>query len=136
MTLIELALAKLFMIAALAPAPDTSSDCGMKVCVYATGDGAGTWTEDATLSRKARQTEASRNKKRRDVALSVQVVGGRGSVFVDGRYLPTSGPYTQLEIKPGKHEIEVRDGEEQIVVGVVKISNKASSLALVVHSDR
>ena len=136
MTLIELALAKLFVLAALAAAPDTSNDCGMKVCVYATGDGAGTWTEGDTLSRKTRQKEAQRYKKRRDVDLSVAVVGGRGSVFVDGRYLPTSGPHAQLGVKPGKHEIEVRDGELQVAVGVVKISVKANSIALVVHRGR
>lgn len=136
MSVIQFALSKFLMIAALAPAPDTSADCGMTVCVYTSGESTGTWSEDDTLSRKQRQKQAKNNKKRRDVALSVEIIGGRGSVFVDGRYLPTSGPHAQLEIKPGKHEVEVRDGEMQVVVGVVKIPRKAESIALVVHRDR
>lgn len=121
---------------AFAPAPVTSNDCGMKVCVYATGEGAGTWREGETLSRKQRQKQAKQNRKRRDVALNVELVGGRGSVFVDGRYLPSHGPHAQLGVKPGKHEIEVRDGDQRITVGVLVVSRSAASIALVVHRDR
>jgi hypothetical protein len=120
----------------LAPAPETSDDCGEQVCVYATGSGAGTWKPGEHLNRKRRQKEAKTNRKRKDVALNVELDGGRGSVFVDGRYLATQGPHAQRNVKPGRHEIEVRDAGQVITVGVLVISPKAASVALVVHSDR
>lgn len=119
-----------------APTPDTSDDCGEQVCVYASGDGAGTWKPGAHLKRGKRKKEAKANRKRKDVALNVVLEGGRGSVFVDGRYLATSGAHAQRGVKPGRHEIEVRDAGQVITVGVLMVSRKAASVALVVHTDR
>lgn len=124
--------------------PDTASDCGAQVCVYAsdksdasvTGSDAGTWKSGARMSRKARAKDAKANRKRSDVELSVQIEGGRGSVFIDGRYLAGSGPHAQRALKPGKHEIEVRDGERTIAVGVLTIPRSVAAVALVVHTDR
>jgi hypothetical protein len=130
---------ELLMITALsllAPAPETSDDCGEQVCVYATGSGAGTWKSGERMNGKRRKKEAKTNRKRKDVALNVELDGGRGSVFVDGRYLATTGPHAQRNVKPGRHEIEVRDAGQVISVGVLVISPKAASVALVVHTDR
>jgi hypothetical protein len=127
-----LTITALSVLASFAPAPDSSDDCGEQVCVY----GGGSWKPGEHMSRKKRQKDAKANRKRKDVALNVELEDGRGSVFVDGRYLATTGAHTQRGVKPGKHEIEVRDGGQVITVGVVVISKKAKSVALVVHADR
>lgn len=127
---------------ALTLAPDISGDCGEQVCLFATagddaleGEAAGTWKPDAHLSNKQRKAEAKRNRKRKPVTLRVQVEGGRGSVFVDGRYLATEGPHAERELVPGKHEIEVRDGDTVVCVGVLTIPRKATELTVVVDRE-
>ena len=128
---------------ALALAPDTAEDCGEQVCIYANAgddalaaDAAGTWKPDAHLSRKQRKSEARRNRKRKDVNTRVVVQGGRGSVFVDGRYLASEGPHAERPLLPGKHEVEVRDGDTVLVVGVLTIPRKATELTLVLNWDQ
>ena len=132
MSLQSLALALL-----LWSAPSTDIDCGAKVCVYGSDPTSqDDWTPDARLSRKQRQKDAKANRKRSDVTLDVDVVGGRGSVFIDGRYLAASGAFDRRSVKPGKHEIEVRDGERIIAVGVLAIGRNVEAVTLVVHADR
>lgn len=132
MLLLQLTLA---MSLALEPATDV--DCGAAVCIYG-GDTASQddWKPDARLSRKQRQKDAKANRKRGDVTLDVDVVDGRGSVFIDGRYLAASGPHDQRAVKPGKHEIEIRDGERVIAVGVLTVARDIEAITLVVHADR
>jgi hypothetical protein len=132
MLLLQLALAMAF-----ASAPATDIDCGATVCVYGSDPtGQDDWKPDARLNRKQRQKDAKANRKRKDVTLDVDVVGGRGSVFIDGRYLAASGPHDRRTVKPGKHEIEVRDGERIIAVGVLTIVRNVEAVTLVVHADR
>jgi hypothetical protein len=57
-------------------------------------------------------------------------------VFIDGRYLAVSGPHDRRAVKPGKHEIEVRDGERIVAVGVLTIARNIDAVTLVVHADR
>jgi hypothetical protein len=118
----------------LALAPEIGDDCGEQVCIYGTDNGE--WKPDARLSKKQRASEKKKNRKHADVSLRVLVEGGRGSVFVDGRYLSSEGPHSERALDPGKHEIEVRDGETVIAVGVLTIPRKIEALTLVVHADR
>jgi hypothetical protein len=123
--------------ATLASGPATDIDCGAAVCVYGSDPASqADWKPDARLSRKQRQKDAKANRKRSDVTLDVDVVGGRGSVFIDGRYLAASGPHNRRAVKPGKHEIEVRDGELIIAVGVLTVARNVDAVTLVVHADR
>lgn len=132
-------LSQLTLAMFLASAPATDVDCGGAVCVYVSGsdsDGQAGWKPDARLSRKQRQKDAKDNRKRGDVTLDVDVVDGRGSVFIDGRYLAASGPHEQRAVKPGKHEIEIRDGDRIIVIGVLTVARNVDAITLVVHADR
>jgi hypothetical protein len=136
---LQLALSVAVYIASdMASAPATDIDCGAVVCVYGSDPtGQDSWKPDARLSRKQRAKDAKANRKRADVTLDVDVVGGRGSVFIDGRYLAASGPHDRRVVKPGKHEIEIRDGERIIAVGVLTIARKnVEAVTLVVHADR
>jgi hypothetical protein len=137
------AMFELLLVFALALAPELGEDCGEQVCIHASDDDqslapdeAGSWKPDARLSKKQRSSEAKKNRKRKDVAVRVLVEGGRGSAFVDGRYLASEGPHAERALKPGKHEIEVRDGDQVVAVGVLTISRKADAVTLVVHADR
>jgi hypothetical protein len=130
-------LAKFVLLLALAPELDSHQaphDCGEQVCVY--GSDESIWKVDARLSKKQRSSEAKKNRKRKDVVVRVLVEGGRGSAFVDGRYLASVGPHSERTLKPGKHEIEVRDGDEVVAVGVLTIARTAEAVTLVVHADR
>ena len=128
------------LLLALLPTP-SGVDCGTQVCVYA-GDAegrvleGGAYKPGARLSRKARAKEAKANRKRPPVELSVALVGGRGSVFVDGRYLALTGPHAKRMLAPGKHELEVRDGSISIAVGVLTIPRDVAALAVVVYGER
>lgn len=137
-----LAMFELWTLLALAPA-EIGDDCGERVCIYASdGDGAlasdeaGSFQSDARLTRKQRSAEAKKQRKRKSVVLQVLIEGGRGSAFVDGRYLAGDGPHAERTLKPGKHEVEVRDGERVIAVGVLTIPRSAAAVTLVVHADR
>lgn len=135
--LLSLALSTAMLVSTFWAAPGTDIDCGAKVCVYGSDPTSqDDWKPDARLSRKQRQKDAKANRKRSDVTLDVDVVGGRGSVFIDGRYLAVSGAFDRRALKPGKHEIEVRDGERTIAVGVLTIARSVESVTLVVHADR
>ena len=124
------------LIVALVGVPDTNADCGEQVCLYGDGNSPGSWKPDSTMSAKQRQAEAKKHRKYKHVVLRVALEDGRGSVFVDGRYLATQGPHAERGVKPGKHEIEVRDGEEVIAVGVLSVGKTAKAVTLVVHVDR
>ncbi len=122
--------------AALPEAPAAGPDCGVQVCIYSSDQTGSAWKTGQRLSRKKRKADAKKNRKRKDVGLSVSLAEGRGTVFVDGRYLATTGPHAQRALKPGKHEVEVRDGDETLAIGVLTISRKAGALRLVVNPSR
>ena len=126
---------QLLALLALASDPDVDHDCGEQVCVYADGE-SGSFKSDARLSKKQRAAEAKKNRKYKRVTVQVQVDGGRGSAFVDGRYQAGEGPHAERALAPGKHEVEVRDGDRVIAIGVLTIPRKATAITLVVHADR
>jgi hypothetical protein len=102
------------------PSRVEAAGCEQQVC-----PSEGEWLDGETLGSKARKKDAKANKKRPDVELSVVFAGERGSVFVDGRYL---APDATRAIKPGKHEIEVRDGDEVIALGVLVVPRGVDSV--------
>ncbi len=97
------------------------------------GESVGGWLEGETLSAKARAKEAKKQRKAKEVGVRVELEGGRGSVFIDGRYL-ASGDEGRA-VKPGKHELEVRDGERVIALGVIQIPSKIGEVVIQVKVD-
>jgi hypothetical protein len=128
-------LAMLPLLTLLSFAPTIGADCGEQVCVYASGEN-GSFKADVRLNKKQRSAEAKKNAKAKRVSVSVQVESGRGSAFIDGRYLAGEGPHAERALLPGRHEVEVRDGDRVIAVGILTIPRKASAVTLVVHADR
>ncbi len=88
----------------------------------------GKWEPDASLSGK--QLKAKR--KGAPGKLSVTIDGGRGSVFVDGRLAGTA-PVANLTLGPGKHDLQVRDGQKILAEGVLTIPKGASVRVVVRH---
>ena len=128
----------LSLLMALVPPPppadaDEGSDCPSgQLCVL---DGSAEWLGGESMSDKARAKEYKKYKKRKDVALTVQTAGdGRGSVFVDGVFAGTV-PLRDYVIKPGKHDVEVRDGDKALVSGVLKVSKKTEFVTTTFGTD-
>ena len=92
-----------------------AEECGPQACVSGASWMSGEQLDDAT-----RKKEAKKNKKKKDAQLTVQINGGRGSVFVDGVWVAPA-PALYVPIKPGKHDLEVRDGQDVRARGVLNV---------------
>jgi hypothetical protein len=119
---LPLALALACMLAS--PPAQADEECGPTACV--TG---AKWSAEEQLDDDARKRESKKNRKRKDAQLTVQINGGRGSVFVDGVFVAVA-PALYVPIKPGKHDIEVRDGERVRARGVLTIPNNATDVVV------
>lgn len=106
------------------PPAKAAEACGPTACVTGAG-----WSTEEQLDDETRKREAKRNRKRKDAQLTVQINGGRGSLFVDGVFV-ASVPALYVPIKPGKHDIEVRDGERVRARGVLTIPNNAGDVVV------
>jgi hypothetical protein len=103
-----------------------AGSCDQQVC-----PSAGEWLDGSTLTSKARKKDAKANRKRGDVELTITVADERGSVFIDGRYLARDATRA---VKPGKHEIEVRSGDEVLALGVLVVPRGVESIEVEVGS--
>jgi hypothetical protein len=82
------------------------------------------------------KTAAPKDKKKRSEknagTLSVTIEGGRGSVFVNGRYAGTA-PLSGVSIPAGRNDVQVRDGSTVLSSGVMTVPKGASLSATVRH---
>ncbi len=117
-----------------APPAIAHADCeGSGACVE--GHAKVKWEEGKTLSDKSRQKNAKKYRKKKDVSLAVTLQGGRGSLFIDGVWVGAA-PFGTVQIKPGKHDLQIRDGDTVITEGVITVPTKASELTLkIAHPD-
>lgn len=113
----------IFAVVALSSAPSEAAEvCDQNVCVAGAE-----WTSGEQLDDKTRAREAKRNRKGKDATLTVELTGGRGSVFLDGVWIAVA-PINYVPLKPGKHDLEIRDGERVLARGVLEISKKAGDV--------
>jgi len=118
-------------------APVESSCARGELCVRS---GKASFERDATFDEKARAKQVkklAKNKVRVRVSLAVE--GGRGSLFVDGRWIDLA-PVDGLELTAGRHEVEVRDRDVVLARGVLDLSANAktkgdASVSLVVAAQ-
>lgn len=87
----------------------------------------GKWEPDGSLS--AKQLKA---KRKGTGSLSLKVDDGRGSVFIDGRYVGTA-PLDSLSLGAGKHDLQVRDGAKILAEGVLTVPKGANVRVNVRH---
>lgn len=111
---------------------DEACDPDASLCVES---GTAEWTADEQLSAKNLRRDARKNRKRKPKPVSVSIEGGRGSVFIDGRWAGEA-PVSDYELKPGRHDVQVRDGETVLSEGILKISRKSDAIDITVrHPD-
>lgn len=118
---LTLVLAVLLLCPATAGAAEV---CDSQICVSGAD-----WSSGEQLDDKTRAREAKRNRKGKDSTLSVEVQAGRGSVFVDGVWIAPA-PINYVPIKPGKHDVEIRDGENVRARGVLIVGKKPGDVIL------
>jgi hypothetical protein len=119
------ALSALALALTAAPPARAAASCSDDgVCL---SDAKAKWDPDASLS--AKQLKAKRKGSPCKVAFEVE--GGRGSVFINGRYAGTA-PLSGVSLLPGKHDVQVRDGDRILAEGVLTVP-KGGSLQVVVR---
>jgi hypothetical protein len=108
----------------LAPLPVAAECHPNGVCIEG-----GKWLSGESLEQKARDKEAKKNKKRPDATLNVTIEGGRGSVFVDGTWVDQA-PVSGFVLKPGRHDVQIRDGRRVLAIGVLEIPASGGTVEL------
>jgi hypothetical protein len=86
----------------------------------------GTWASGSRTSSKDRRKQSDKS----PGSLTVRVEGGRGSIFINGRYAGTA-PLEGVEIPSGKNDLQVRDGSEVLSSGVLTVAKGADVIAVV-----
>ncbi|MCH9684784.1 MAG: hypothetical protein K0V04_25335 [Deltaproteobacteria bacterium] len=110
--------------ASAAAAMTCDDDSGL--CV---DSGDATWAPDKKSTSKDRKKRSTKS----PGTLSVSIDGGRGSVFVNGRYIGTA-PVDGVEVPAGKNDLQVRDGAVVLANGLLKVP-KDSSVSITVRHD-
>ena len=83
---------------------------------------------------EAGKTAGAKDKKKRvdnGGSLSLTVDGGRGSLFVNGRYAGTA-PLSGISVPAGRNDLQVRDGATVLSQGVLTVP-KGGSLSIAVN---
>ena len=88
----------------------------------------GKWFPDDSTNGKDRR----RQSKKTAGTLTIRVEGGRGSVFINGRYAGTA-PLEGVEIPSGKNDLQVRDGSTVIANGALGVGKDSDVVAVVRH---
>lgn len=87
------------------------------------------WFYKAKTNSKMRKKRSPKN----PGALSLTIEGGRGSVFLNGRYLGTA-PLEDVEVPSGPNDLQVRDGTEVLTWGILTVPKGQTVVAVVNHS--
>lgn len=82
--------------------------------------------------RSTTPKERSKQTKKNGGSLALTIEDGRGSVFVNGRYVGTA-PLSGVEIPRGRNDIQVRDGAEVLASGVLQVPANADLDVTVRH---
>lgn len=90
--------------------------------------GGASWEADKTSTSKDRKKRSSKSAG----SLSLSIDGGRGSVFLNGRYVGTA-PVSGVEIPSGKNDLQIRDGADVLATGLLEVPKGASVSVTVRH---
>jgi hypothetical protein len=88
----------------------------------------GNWASGSRTTKKDRK----RQSKKSAGSLTVRIEGGRGSIFLNGRYAGTA-PLEGIEIPSGKNDLQIRDGSEVLATGVLTVPKGSDVIAVVRH---
>lgn len=90
--------------------------------------GGASWAPDKKTTSKDRKKRSTKTSGR----LSLTIDDGRGSVFLNGRYVGTA-PVSGIEIPSGKNDLQVRDGANVLASGVLDVPKDAGVSITVRH---
>lgn len=90
--------------------------------------GGASWEPDKKSTSKDRKKRSSKS----PGTLAVTIDGGRGSVFLNGRYVGTA-PVSGVEVPAGKNDLQVRDGADVLASGLLEVPKGASVAVTVRH---
>ena len=90
--------------------------------------GGASWAPDKNSTSKERKKRSTKTPGR----LSLTIDGGRGSVFLNGRYVGTA-PVSGVEMPSGKNDLQVRDGADVLASGVLDVPKDAGVSITVRH---
>ena len=90
------------------------------LCLEGGGKGA-KWDPGKSTTAKQRKKRSSK----KGGTISMTVDGGRGSLFVNGRYAGTA-PFSGAAIPRGNNDIQVRDGAKVLAEGMLTVPAEAS----------
>ncbi len=124
-TIVTFAFALTALLAAPSPAHADCSDAS-GLCMEALKGAK--WEPDGSMSAKALKAK----RKGAPGKLSVTIEDGRGSIFLDGRYVGTA-PLSDLTLGAGKHDLQVRDGEKILAEGVLTVPKAGNVKVTVRH---
>ncbi len=114
----------------LAVSMPTSADAAFEcleegnLCV----ESGGKWQAD----RRSNSKDRKRRSKKSAGTLTIRIEGGRGSVFVNGRYAGTA-PLEGIEIPSGNNDLQIRDGSEVLATGLLTVPKESDVIAVVRH---
>lgn len=109
-----------------AAASTLACDDASGLCV---DSGGASWEPDKKSSSKDRKKRSSKS----PGTLAVTIDGGRGSVFVNGRYVGTA-PVSGVEVPAGKNDLQIRDGANVLATGLLEVP-KGASVSVTVRHD-
>jgi len=96
------------------------------LCIDSGGAG---WEPDKKSTSKDRKKRSTKS----PGTLSLTIDGGRGSVFLNGRYVGTA-PVSGVEVPAGKNDLQVRDGADVLATGLLEVP-KGASVSVTVRHD-
>jgi hypothetical protein len=104
-----------------------SSVASAAMTAFGCDDASGLCVEGGSFEADKRTTDKDRKKQSKSSAgnLSLEIDGGRGSLFINGRYAGTA-PLNGIEIPSGPNDIQIRDGAEVLATGVLTVPKDAS----------
>jgi len=79
------------------------------------------WQSEKNSTKKQRKKRSNK----RAGTISMDVDGGRGSLFINGRYAGTA-PLSGAKIPGGANDIQVRDGAKVLAEGLLTVPKGAS----------
>lgn len=82
--------------------------------------------------RRSNSKDRKKRSKRSAGTLTIRIEGGRGSVFINGRYAGTA-PLEGVEVPSGNNDLQIRDGADVLATGLLTVPRDGDVVAVVRH---
>lgn len=90
------------------------------------------FSPEKTLSSRTLRYDRKKYRRKKKVPVSFIVDQGRASVFIDGVYEGTT-PTDPIPLRPGRHEVQLRDRDTVVTQGVIRVSTKSKEALMKVR---